>query len=270
MNYARYVPGATVANTQQRRPFADFGEVLNAPSDGTSSYNALQIIRGAACRAQLLVRSQLYLVEVDGHRFEDATPGQGTPLIPTSLSANRGLSDFDIPHRFVASYVWSLPRLKNSASLSATLLEGGDHGHPDAPERISVQRRIGQDNSRSGDGIDYANLVGNPYLDTSRPNGQLVHQYFNTSAFAPNPLGTFGTSPRNIMRGPGFANFDLGLMKNFAVTERTSLQFRAEAFNVLNRPNFGIPVANLNASNFGAITSASSPRIIQFALKLSF
>jgi hypothetical protein len=59
-------------------------------------------------------------------------------------------------------------------------------------------------------------------------------------------------------------------MKNFSLKERAALQFRAEAFNIFNRPNFGNPVSNLTAANFGAITSASSPRILQFALKLSF
>ena len=272
VNYARYVPGAsTVANTQDRRPFANFGEVLNAPSDGTSSYNALQLsVERRVAHSVSFEASYTWSKSID-IGSSDATPGQGTPLIPTSLSANRGLSDFDVPHRFVASYVWSLPTFKNSGALLRHTVGGWETtGILTLQSGTPFTIVSGQDNSRSGDGIDRANLVGNPYLDTGRPNGQLVQQYFNTAAFAPNPLGTWGTSPRNLLRGPGFANLDFGLMKRFSVTERAALQFRAEAFNVLNRANFGNPVANLTSANFGAITSAASPRIIQFALKLSF
>src|SRR4029077_3603156 len=127
------------------------------------------------------------------------------------------------------------------------------------------------DRSFSGLGIDFADLVGNPYLDTGRPRKDLIAQSFNRAAFAPNALGTFGTSPRNLLRGPGLANFDLGLMKNFRVKERAGVQFRGEFFNAFNKPNFSNPSTNLNSSSsFGKISSAEDPRIVQFALKLSF
>jgi hypothetical protein len=112
--------------------------------------------------------------------------------------------------------------------------------------------------------------MGNPYLDTGRPHGQLIKEYFNIAAFAPNALGTFGTAPRNLLRGPGLANFDCGLMKPFLIREKVTTQFRAEFFNVFNHANCNNPVGNQSASNFGAITSAGSPRIIHCALKLRF
>jgi hypothetical protein len=112
---------------------------------------------------------------------------------------------------------------------------------------------------------------GNPYPDTSRPRKEYIAQYFNRAAFAPDALGTFGTAPRNLLRGPGLVNLDMGLMKNLHITERAGLQFRAEFFNALNRPNFNNPSTNLNCtSSFGKISGAGSPRILQFALKLSF
>lgn len=272
VNYARYIPGnSTVANTQQRRPFADFGEVLNSPSDATSSYNALQLsVERRVAQSFSFEASYTWSKSLDIGSI-DAEPGQGTPLIPTSLSANRGPSDFDIPHRLVSSYVWSLPRLTTSSALVRNTIGGWE-----TTGILTVQSGLpftvvsGQDNSRSGDGVDRPDLIGNPYLDTSRPDGQLIKEYFRTAAFTANRLGTFGTSPRNLLRGPGLVNLDFGLMKNFSLKERAALQFRAEAFNIFNRPNFGNPVSNLTAANFGAITSASSPRLLQFALKLSF
>ena len=271
VNYARYMTGATVANTQQRRPYADFGEILNAPSDGTSSYNSLQLaIERRVARSVSFEANYTWSKSID-IGSTDAEPGQGTPIIPTSLSANRGLSDFDHMHRFVASWVWALPRLQQKSAWIRSTIGGWEStGILTLQSGSPFTILSGVDNSRSGDGIDHAALVDNPYLSASRPNGQLVKEYFNTDAFALNALGTFGTAPRNFLRGPGLANMDFGLMKNFVVKERLTTQFRAEFFNVFNRPNFGNPVVNRSASNFGAITSAGSPRILQFALKLSF
>jgi hypothetical protein len=82
--------------------------------------------------------------------------------------------------------------------------------------------------------------------------------------------GQFGNAGRNIARGPALTNFDTSLTRNFAITEAVRVQFRAESFNVVNHPNFGLPVADMNSPNFGQILTASSPRLMQFALKLMF
>jgi hypothetical protein len=129
----------------------------------------------------------------------------------------------------------------------------------------------GTDRSLSGIGADYADVVGNPELSGDRPRQDVISQYFNKTAFAPAALGTFGTAPRNVLRGPGYANFDLGVMKRFQIVERLSTQFRVEMFNALNHPNFNNPFASVNTpSRFGKIESAKDPRIIQLGLKLIF
>ena len=81
----------------------------------------------------------------------------------------------------------------------------------------------------------------------------------------------YGTVGRNTLRGPGLFNMDASLFRNFKLTERFGMQFRAEVFNVLNSVNLGLPITTLNAgANFGRITSAASPRIVQFGLKYLF
>ena len=90
------------------------------------------------------------------------------------------------------------------------------------------------------------------------------------SAFAPNAIGTFGSSGKNILRGPRFFDTDLGLIKNFAIIERVKIQFRAEFFNAFNNVNFGQPQNYLGSPATGQITGANSPRILQLALKLAF
>ena len=92
---------------------------------------------------------------------------------------------------------------------------------------------------------DRPNMIGDPFLSTSRPRSQLITKYFNPAAFQQNGQLTFGNAGRNILVGPGFADMDSGLMKNFSLTERHKLQFRAEFFNLFNRPNFANPVGTL-------------------------
>ncbi|MGH9325327.1 MAG: carboxypeptidase regulatory-like domain-containing protein [Terriglobia bacterium] len=270
-NYARYEPGATLANLQSRRPYPDFEEVTNAMSGSTSSYNALQLNAEHRFAKNLTFNANYtYSKSIDEFSAEDSSPGQSTPLIPTSLSANRGDSDFDVTNRFVASYVWGLPTPPGNRLVRDSLGGWETTGIVTLQSGFPFSVLTGGDNSLSGDGIDYADLVGNPNLSTSRPTGQFVQEYFNTAAFAENTLGTFGNAPRNFLRRPGYADFDLGFMRNFAVKERVKLQFRAEFFNMFNRPNFDSVNSTLSSAGFGEINGAGSPRIIQFALKLSF
>jgi len=273
LNYARYVPGqSTVGNIQRRRPYQDFGSVLNALSDSNSSYHGLQLsVERRVSNSFSFEANYTWSKSIDEFSA-DPTPGQGTSIIPYSRRANRGVSDFDIPHRFVMSYVWSLPRLSKSYTFVRNTLGGWESsGFWTMQKGIPFSIVSGTDRSLSGLGIDYADLVGNPYLDTGRSRNDRINQYFNTAAFAPNGPGTFGTSPRNVLRGPGSVNFDLALMKKFPIREKANVQFRSEFFNAFNKPNFGAPYNNLSVSNrFGRIESAGSPRIVQFGLKLNF
>ena len=82
--------------------------------------------------------------------------------------------------------------------------------------------------------------------------------------------GQFGNEGRNAVRGPGIANLDLSLFKSFAVAEGKRLQFRAEAFNILNHPNFGLPENDMQSPAFGQILQAGPPRLLQLALKFLF
>lgn len=82
--------------------------------------------------------------------------------------------------------------------------------------------------------------------------------------------GQFGNEGRNAVRGPGFATVDLSLFKYFELSERMRLQFRAEAFNLLNHPNFALPETDINSPAFGQILQAAPPRLVQLALKFLF
>ena len=112
---------------------------------------------------------------------------------------------------------------------------------------------------------DRPNRIASGALATSSPE-----QWFDTRAFALPPRGSFGNSGRNIMEGPGLVGVNLSLMKNIRVGDNVNIQFRAEAFNVLNWTNFDLPDIFLGSPSFGRIGSAQAPRRIQFGLKLNW
>lgn len=95
-------------------------------------------------------------------------------------------------------------------------------------------------------------------------------QWFNTACFTLPPTNTFGNAGRNTVTGPGLVNIDFSLSRNFSIREGMRLQFRAEAFNIANYPNFNYPPATQNTASFGQIASANDPRQIQLGLKLVF
>jgi len=127
----------------------------------------------------------------------------------------------------------------------------------------------GKDQSNIGHLADRVNATGQP---TALPRGsQDPQRFFNTSAYSLQPFGSFGNSGRNTLIGPGVMNWDFSTIKNFAIRERRSLEFRFEAFNLPNHPNWGFPNAIFTSSSFGKITSTSTDmRELQFSLKLNF
>jgi hypothetical protein len=122
-------------------------------------------------------------------------------------------------------------------------------------------------NAFAGFGVQRPNLVGDPTLpaDQRTPN-----QWFNTAAFQTAPQFAIGTASRNPVRGPSYRDVDLALMRRVPVASGKAVEVRAEIFNLLNTPPLGAPAAVLNAANFGTITSAGDPRVVQLALKFLF
>jgi hypothetical protein len=122
-------------------------------------------------------------------------------------------------------------------------------------------------NAFAGFGTQRPNLVGEPELpDDERTTGR----WFNTEAFRVAPQFTLGSASRNPVRGPGYRNVDLAASRRLRVRRATTLELRVEAFNLLNTPAFGNPNGVLGSPNFGTITTAGDPRVIQLAVKFGF
>ncbi len=196
---------------------------------------------------------------------------------PVADSFNRRLerdySTGDMPHVFVASGVWDLPwgagrpsqargivgALVNDWMLTGVLtLQSG------------LPIAIGQttnNNAFAGFGTERPNLVGDPTLPSDERS---VSRWFNTAAFVAAPQFTIGTSSRNPVRGPGYRNLDLAVMRRVALPAGKALELRGEVFNLTNTPPFGAPNATVGSAAFGTITSAGDPRVVQFAVKMIF
>lgn len=273
VNYARFGPGATTGNIQQRRPYGNFGAILMAEAGSSSSYHAMQMSMERRVTNGFSIEANYTWSTTIDELSEDTTPGQsGSIPNPNSRLMNRGRADFDNPHRFVASYVWMLPTLRDSQPFVRALLGGWESsGIITIRNGFPFTVNSGADRSLSGIGADRADIVGDPNLPGGRPKEEWLARYYNPAAFQVAAPGTFGNTPRSLMRGPGAATYDLSLVRTFAVREKMRLQLRGEFFNAFNKANFGNPfsLAN-NATRLGRIESAAEPRIIQFALKFQF
>ncbi len=189
-----------------------------------------------------------------------------------NLSLEHASSNFDIRQRFVLSSVYELPFGKGKKFLNnsriGNVVAGGwqlsgiftkQTGLPFTPVE-SV------DASNTGT-TERPNRIGTGIL----ASGQTINNWFDTADFNAPLAYTFGNSGRNILRGPGLTNLDLGLSRVIPIRERLRVEFRAEAFNLLNTPQFGLPNATLGTSTVGTITTTvNSQRELQFALRLAF
>jgi hypothetical protein len=269
LNHAVYSPGATVADTQQRRPNSDFQTLISDISGGNSIYNALQLsLERRFSRGLSVGANYTFSRSID---YNSATAALiNINLINTdNARAYRGVSDYNIPHRLVVNYVWELPSPKRHVWIRQLLGGWQTNGIWNWQTGFPLTFSSGEDRSRTGIGNDSADIVSKPDY-TSGSRGERVAQWFTTRSFAPAALGTFGNAGRNILLGPGTFNVNFSALKNIHITERWRVQYRAEFFNLFNNTPLGNPGTTLGSPSFGRITSTGDSRILQMALKLYF
>lgn len=181
----------------------------------------------------------------------------------------RARSSFDVRHRLSLAYVYDLPFGRGNRWLGGWQTNGIwtlQSGRPFGVSLLSDLDRSNTGRTSFGFGAnDRPNRLANGTLSNPTPE-----RWFDTSAFALQSFGTFGSSGRNIVNGPGLATLDVSVIKNTGLSDRVSLQFRAEAFNVANRANFDLPDAVFGSGTYGRILSAQAPRHVQLGIKLFF
>jgi len=253
------------------RPVPQFADIDAYESRGNSQYNALQARFTQRLHAGLsALAAYTWSKSIDdASGFFSSAGDPNFPQDSNNTRGDRGLSNFDIRHRFTLSYSYDLHFPSKNILLRGWQTNGiwtFQTGRP-----FTVTLLPGTDNSNTGlPGIGYGvvdrpNVVGSPHISNPSPD-----RWFNPSAFVTPPYGTFGNAGRNILEGPGFSSVNVSLVKNTTIWEAATVQFRAEIFNLLNRANFGLPDAFVGSPSFGSIPTAGTPRRIQFGLKLLF
>lgn len=261
-------PGATAGNESQRRPNQNFQELVEDISGGNSIYNSLQVsVEKRFAHGFAVSANYTYAKTIDEVSYLTDLCGVNA-INPYNVGAYRGVSDFNVPQRFVLNYLWQLPSPKQGVMRA---LFGGWETSAIWNWQSGFPLNIisNDDRSLTAVGNDEADVLKKPSY-TSGALGSRIAQWFDTSAFASARLGTFGNAGRNILVGPGTFNIDLSAHKVFVIRERLRLQYRAEFFNVLNHTLLNNPDTSVNDSTFGRITGARDPRILQMALKLIF
>ena len=276
VNYAVLTPTATTANVNARRPYlpGTLSSIGLIKSILNSAYHGLQLTADKRFSKNFTAKGfYTFGKGLDYINTQNSTLQQATDW--SNIALDRGRPSNDHRHSASLSGIWDLNYFKKAPPL-VRAIAGGWSLATIASLRSGTPLTItaGTDVNFDGTNNDRADLVGSPFLDPNRPRSQVVDQWFNIAAFSKTTQASHnfaGTSPRGILDGPGVKNLDMTIARGFRLSEKTSLQFRAEATNAFNMVNLLNPGTNANGGvNFGRITTARAMRQVQLGLKLTF
>jgi hypothetical protein len=261
-------PGAI----QPRRPFPQYSALHAYAPVIRANYNSLQ----AQLERRFRNGFSLLTAYTWGHAIDNGPSQVDTVAAPQNaynFAAERGNSAFDVRNRLVTSVLYELPFGKGKPFLANSRFGSAVAGGWLLTTIFSAQSGLwftpveSVDSSNTGT-TEHPNRIGNGNLPSSQ---RTIDHWFNSSDFTTPVQYTFGDSGRNILNGPGFHNIDFGLSREINLLEHASLEIRAEAFNLFNTPQFGLPNATLGQSTTAVISSVTNPqRQIQLAARVHF
>jgi hypothetical protein len=270
------LPMAGPGAIQARRPFPNLNSFATIRWNGWAAFNSLTVQANHRLSHGLSFdTSYTWSHSIDD--ASDAGPTNAEFNLPQNIYANnlvveKGSSSFDHRNRLVGDVLYDLPFARESSGwLHAVVAGWGASGIFIAQSGSPFTVNLSPANDVANIGLVNGNNLERPNV-SGDPNAgpKTVKQWFNTAAFSLPSAFTFGNDPRSSVIGPGLLNLDGSLQKEWALREAVSLQFRVDAYNTLNHPNFNLPGGLFGASNFGVISSALDPREMQFALRLEF
>jgi len=264
-----------------KRPWPKFGKIDSKESAGNGNFNSLQLSLMRRLAGGLQVQGEYMW----SHALNDGMIGAGESTAPQNAldrRAGKANSNFDIRQTVTTNFLWEMPfgpgRRFLKSGVAGALLGGWDLSGIWAARtgrmlNVSVSRSSKDmlDGNASNQRPDL--VPGVPLY----PEDQTLGNWINRAAYKVPAKGTWGNLARNTLVGPGVNQWDLALLKNVPINENHRISFRAEFFNVFNRPHFGNPGTNISSSSFGRITSpmnrdigTGTPRQIQFMLRWAF
>jgi hypothetical protein len=257
-------PGAV----DSRRPNAAFRQIRTIQNDLVADYDALSVILRRRMNKGLQFDIH-YTLSKTKDMATNSNAG-GAVMDQYDIQRDYAPSNWDVPHRFVASYIYEPPFFKESGNtflkvaLSGWQLSGVTTWQSGLPINVSIttdRANIGTPVTQRPD------VIGSPVADCG---AHKLVGCIDPAGFALPAQFTFGNAPRNLLRGPSLFVTDMALVKNFPLPGRAEFQFRVEGFNVFNHPNFLNPNAQFGTANFGRITQAYTMRQVQLGGRIVF
>jgi hypothetical protein len=255
-----------------RRPNQAFRVLRIIQNDLVADYDAFSVILRK--RMSHGLQGSAHYTWSRTRDMADHSNSGATTMDQYDIQRDYSVASWDVPHRFVASYIYEVPFFKDSGNPLLRYLVGGwqiggittlETGRP-------VNITIAGDRANTGTGVQRPDLVGPvPELNCQpNPTGLGLINCWDASAFAQPAQFTFGNAPRNVVRAAGSNVTDMTLIKNIPIAGRTRFQLRAELYNVFNKVNFGAPNAGFGTANFGRVTSAGTMRRVEIGGKILF
>jgi hypothetical protein len=266
------------------RPLPTFGIIDSKDANNDSTFEGWQTsLRRQFRNGWLLAANYMW-----SHSINDGSVGGGESDYPQNVacrSCEKASSDQDVRHFFSLSSVYQFPLGKNQRFLNRGGFTDAVFGgwqfsvigvaRSALPITITVDRSVASVPDGNNVSPQRPDVVGGASV---MPAHQTITDWINPAAFSVPVDGTFGNAGRNLVRGPSLWQADVGLNKRFPVRERVSLDFRAEAFNLFNRAQFGNPAGDFSTASFGRITTtvndgatgSGTPRQFQFVLRLNY
>lgn len=245
------------------RPYPAFQTINYFGTASNSTYQSGVVSLRKRFNKVLFIRaSYTFAKSLDESSNTGGTIAAGFPSAQDSrnLRGERGRSDFDTRHSFLASFIYS-PRSRNYI-FKDWQLAGTTRAYTGAP----FTPKVANASLDLGDAVR-PDRIANGRLDNPGPD-----QWFDRNAFPVVPRGSyrFGSSGRNILDGPGLFNLDASLSRRFRFTDTQAFQFRWETFNVSNRTNFNLPTTQVDVLNGGVISQSRAARVFQLGLRYEF
>lgn len=252
------------ANGNGARPYPNFAHIQWRDPIGESSYKGVDFAAEKRMSDGYSYRVAYTWSDSRDQAPEHLAATSGRPQDTNNIDAWEGPSDFDVRHRVVASFIAESP-----VGRSLDLGSAGNAILGDWTVSGIYTARSGRPFTVTQGGLEGATWLPNL---TGDPQGQeTVDSWFNVAAFTRVPAGQFGNAGRNILRGPGYAAFDLSLQRRLSFSQRFAATLRWDIFNMFDRANFGNPNTDITGSTVGTIsTLAGDPRVMQFAIRFHF
>jgi hypothetical protein len=243
--------------------YQGYGSLSTNYSVGKANWNALVVsVKHPAGHGLFFTAAYTYSHGLSNAFSQSFFGGSG---VQDSHNANLdyGNSAINVPQTLSLSYIWTIPFFKDKKGWEGSLLGGWKYAGITAIQSgISLAPGL----SISNQGLaSRPNASGTPLSYPKTPA-----EWFNTAAFSAPAYGFFGNAANGSITGPGLVTFDMALYKDFRIGEHQTIEFRGELFNIFNHTNFSGVQTAYGASNFGEVTSALDPRIVEFALRYHF